>query len=55
MTQMEISNLEHAARVATATATESYDGQTHYGTLMMAVAPALFIVGVAAALLFALI
>jgi hypothetical protein len=55
MTHLEMTNIEHASRTATAWAPESYDGETHYGTLLTAVAPALFIIGVAAAMLFALI
>ena len=53
MTNMEL--VEHASRTVTAWAPEGYDGHTHYGALLAAVAPALFIIGVAAGLLLAVL
>jgi len=49
MTHMEIKALENAGR--TAVWTEGYDGQTHYADVLKALAPALFILATAAALL----
>ena len=54
MTHMEIKALENAGRTS-AVWTESYDGTTHYGDVLKALAPALVIMIVAATLLFALL
>lgn len=51
MTQIEIANLEHAGRSAMAWVPEGYDGKTHYGALLGAAVPALFVLAAAAALL----
>ncbi len=52
MSHKEYASLEHISRSAIAWAPESYDGQTHFGLLMTAAVPALFILGLAASLLF---
>ena len=52
MTHMEIKALEH--RTATVW-TEGYDGQTHYADIFKALAPALFILATAAALMLAIL
>jgi len=49
MTHMEIKALENAGR--TTVWTEGYDGQTHYGDVLKALAPALFILATAVALM----
>ena len=49
MTHMEIKALENAGR--TTVWTEGYDGQTHYGDVLRALAPALFILATAVALM----
>lgn len=54
MTHMEIKALETAGRT-TAVWTEGYDGQTHYADVFKALAPALFILATAAALLVAIL
>jgi hypothetical protein len=54
MTYMEIKALEDAGRTATVW-TEGYDGQTHYGDVLKALAPAMFILATAAALMLAII
>lgn len=43
MTHMEIKALENVSRSSLAWSTEGYDGQTHYGAVLKALAPALFI------------
>lgn len=55
MTQIEISNLEHAGRAAMAWVPEGYDGKTHYDALLGAALPALAILAAAAALLLAVL
>lgn len=55
MTQIEISNLEHAGRSAMAWVPEGYDGKTHYDRLLAAALPAIAILAAAAALLFAVL
>jgi hypothetical protein len=52
MTHMEIKALEH--RTATVW-TEGYDGESHYTEVLKALAPALFILAVAAALMVAIL
>ena len=54
MTQMEIKVIENAGRTTTWPA-EGYDGQTHYADVLKALAPALFILGTAAALMVAIL
>lgn len=54
MTNMEIKALENAGR-HTAVWTEGYDGQTHYGDVFKALAPALFILVISAGLLVAIL
>ena len=51
MTQLEIANLEHAARSAVAWIPEGYDGRTHYGAVLAAIVPAAGILAVVATLL----
>jgi hypothetical protein len=53
MTNIEIKALENAGRT-TAVWTEGYDGQTHYGDVFRALAPALLILVTAAGLMLAL-
>ena len=53
MTQMEINALEHAGRAAMAWSPEGYDGRIHFGAVLGALLPALGILAVAAAFLFA--
>jgi hypothetical protein len=53
MTHMEIKALEHAGRTSMAW-TEGYDGESHYGDVLKALTPALFILVVAAALMLAI-
>ena len=53
MTQMEIDALEHASRSAIAWSPEGYDGQIHLGAVLGAMVPAIGILAVAAAILFA--
>lgn len=55
MTHVEIANLEHAGRSAMAWVPEGYDGKTHYNALLGAVVPAVAILAVAAALVFAIL
>jgi hypothetical protein len=52
MTQLEISNLEHASRSAMAWSPEGYDGRIHLAPLLRAVVPAVGILAVAATFLF---
>lgn len=54
MTHAEIKALENSGRNAI-NFTEGYDGQTHYGQVLLALAPALFILSAAAALMLALL
>ena len=54
MTHMEIKAIEEAGRTATVW-TEGYDGETHYGEVFKALAPALFILTTAAALMLAIL
>lgn len=54
MTNMEIKALENAGRTSMVW-TEGYDGQTHYGDVFKALTPALFILGIAAGLLVAIL
>ncbi len=51
MTQSEISNLEHASRMALAWSPEGYDGRTHYAALFGALIPAIGILAFTATLL----
>jgi hypothetical protein len=51
---MEIKALENAGRTTTVW-TEGYDGETHYGGVLKALAPAFFILTAAAALLLAIL
>jgi hypothetical protein len=53
MTHMEIKAIESTSRAMTWT--EGYDGQTHYADVLKALAPALFILGAAAALMVAIL
>jgi len=53
MTMMEINALEHAGRAAMAWSPEGYDGRVHLGAVMAAMVPAIGILAVAAAILFA--
>jgi hypothetical protein len=55
MTKSEVNALEHAGRTTMGWIPESYAGETHYGYVLKAMTPALGILAVAAALLFALI
>ena len=55
MTQADINALEHAGRTTMAWSTEGYDGQTHFGYVLRAMAPAIGILAVAATLLFAVL
>ena len=55
MTHMEIKAIEDAGRSSMAWSTEGYDGQTHYADVFKALAPALFILGAAAALMLAIL
>ena len=50
---MEIKALENAGR--TAVWTEGYDGETHYADVLKALAPALFILIAATALMLAIL
>jgi hypothetical protein len=52
MTHMEIKALEHRT---TTVWTEGYDGESHYTDVLKALAPALFILAVAAALMVAIL
>ena len=54
MTQVEIKALEHAGRTAMVW-TEGYDGESHYTDVLKALAPALFILVAAAALMVAIL
>jgi hypothetical protein len=54
MTNMEINALKNKGHTATVW-TEGYDGETHYGDVFKALAPALFIVAIAASLLVAIL
>ncbi|MCY1313365.1 hypothetical protein D9M70_638800 [compost metagenome] len=54
MTHMEIKALEAADRTGMVW-TEGYDGQTHYGDVLKALAPALFILATAVALMLAIL
>jgi hypothetical protein len=54
MTHMEIKALENAGRTSMVW-TEGYDGQTHYADVFKALAPALFILTAAAALMLAIL
>jgi hypothetical protein len=53
MTQMEITALENAGRSAMAWSPEGYDGQVHFSAVLAAMVPAIGILAVAAAFLFA--
>jgi hypothetical protein len=53
MTHYEIKALEETRRSSLAW-TEGYDGQTHYGAVLGALAPAFFILAIAAALMVAI-
>lgn len=53
MTNIDIKALESAGR-SPAIWTEGYDGQTHYGDVLKALAPALFILAAATALMLAI-
>ena len=55
MTQADINTLEHAGRTTMGWLPESYDGETHYGYVLKALTPAIGILAVAAALLFAIL
>lgn len=55
MTYMEIKAIEDAGRTSMAWSTEGYDGETHYIYVVKALAPALFILGAAAALMLAIL
>ena len=54
MTHMEIKAIENSSRAMVWPA-EGYDGQTHYAEVLKALAPALFILGTAAALMVAIL
>ena len=54
VTHMEIKALENAGRTTTVW-TEGYDGETHYADVFKALAPALFILTAAAALMLAIL
>lgn len=54
MTQMELNATENAGR-SSFMWTEGYDGQTHYAAVFKALAPALFILAAAAALMVAIL
>jgi len=54
MTSMEIKALENAGR-HTMVWTEGYDGETHYGAVFKALAPAMLILVIAAGLLVAIL
>ena len=54
MTHIEIKALEDAGR-SSMLLTEGYDGQTHYADVFRALAPAMFILAAATALLVALL
>ncbi|WP_417308256.1 hypothetical protein [Devosia sp.] len=54
MTQVEISNLEHASRTAVAWSPQGYDGRTHYLAVVAAIVPAVGILAIAASLLLAI-
>lgn len=54
MTNLQIKALENAGHTGMVW-TEGYDGQTHYGDVLKALAPALFILAIAAGLLVALL
>lgn len=54
MSNAEIKALENAGRTA-AVWVEGYDGQTHYGDVFRALAPALFILAAAAGLMLAIL
>lgn len=54
MTHMEIKALENAGRTAMVW-TEGYDGETHYGNVLRALAPAFFILVTAAGLMVAIL
>jgi hypothetical protein len=45
---MEISALENASRTSIAWSPEGYDGQRHVTPIVMALAPAIFLIGIAA-------
>lgn len=51
MIQMENKAIESAGRGSMVWSTDGYDGQTHYAEVLRALAPALFILIVAAALM----
>jgi hypothetical protein len=54
MTGIEIKALEHAGRTAMVW-TEGYDGETHYSDVLKALAPAMFILVAATALMLAIL
>ncbi len=51
MSRTEITTYENAGRMATAWLPEGYDGQTHFGPFLTALAPAVFILCAAATVL----
>jgi len=55
MTHMEIKAIENAGRRSMAWSPEGYDGRAHYGDVLKALAPALFILAAAAGLLLAIL
>ena len=54
MTHADVRALEHAGRT-TMWSVEGYDGETHYGYVLRAIAPAIGILAIAATLLFAVL
>jgi hypothetical protein len=55
MTSIEIANLEHASRSATAWLPEGYDGKTHVAALFTAVIPAIGILTAAVVMLLSVV
>ncbi|UJW87112.1 hypothetical protein [Devosia sp. SL43] len=54
MSNIDIKALEHAGRTAMVW-TEGYDGETHYASVLKALAPALLILATAAGLMLAIL
>jgi hypothetical protein len=54
MTNIDIKALENAGRTAMVW-TEGYDGETHYSNVLRALAPAFFILAIAAGLMLAIL
>lgn len=54
MTSIDVKSLERAGRTAMVW-TEGYDGETHYGNVLRALAPAFFILVTAAGLMLAIL